>query len=116
MFKGGYKIIDLKNTNFTVGTASAIVGVYDAIARNYGKAIMLNGIVIGGVEFPNTFVELTSGSTCYNGKVYGYNITINDDNEVTFATDVLVVPALPSDASSKTYTLEAVNGVLTWVE
>lgn len=27
----------------------------------------------------------------------------------------LVIPALPEDAASKTYVLNAVNGVLTWV-
>ena len=26
------------------------------------------------------------------------------------------IPTLPADASTKTYTLKAVNGVLTWVE
>lgn len=36
--------------------------------------------------------------------------------EVNYNVESMIVPTLPTDASSKTYTLKAVNGVLTWVE
>ena len=44
-------------------------------------------------------------------------ITVKSDLTYTIENvHVSNIPALPSDASTKTYTLKAVNGVLTWVE
>lgn len=47
-----------------------------------------------------------------------YIFTIGNDLGVEFTDNPYtpIVPILPSDASTKTYTLKAVNGVLTWVE
>lgn len=35
MFKGGYKLIDFKETNITLAKPSTIKGVYEAIENNY---------------------------------------------------------------------------------
>ena len=70
-----------------------------------------------------------------NGDPYNYDYTdiIVEDNRILIHNNQLTiteqdatlalmttiqprVPTLPTDASSKTYTLKAVNGVLTWVE
>ena len=76
------------------------------------------------VEY-NTFVLKLDGTIdmLYEGYYYYTNensITFFNknmiSNEYNYEVTSLVVPTLPSDASSKTYTLKAVNGVLTWVE
>lgn len=70
-----------------------------------------------------------------NGDPYNYEYTdvIVEDNRILISDYQLIitkqdaslaimtttqprVPTLPTDAASKTYTLKAVNGVLTWVE
>lgn len=81
--KGGYKIIDFKDINLVTGTASTIAGVYDAIERNYRKAILISGIVIDGVKKADSFVELSLVSANYTGKLYGKNLTITKADAVT---------------------------------
>lgn len=44
------------------------------------------------------------------------NLTIGNGLAIENGALQTTIPALPADASSKTYTLKAVNGVLTWVE
>ena len=44
------------------------------------------------------------------------NLTIGNGLEIKDGALKTTIPPLPADASSKTYTLKAVNGVLTWVE
>lgn len=54
-------------------------------------------------------------------QISDYQLTITKE-DATLATLAIMttkqprIPTLPTDASSKTYTLKAVNGVLTWVE
>ena len=53
-----------------------------------------------------------------------YNSTTSSQEDLTIGNGLVVengalkttIPPLPADASTKTYTLKAVNGVLTWVE
>ena len=41
----------------------------------------------------------------------------NDEYEIeAYLAEFLMIPPLPSDSSSKTYTLRSVNGTLTWVD
>lgn len=70
MRKGGYKIIDLKDNNFTVGGSSiTIPGIYEAIENSHRKAILLSGIVIGGIERNDRFVTFGIVSTDYIASV-----------------------------------------------
>lgn len=49
--KGGYKIIDFKGINLTVGgNAVKIPGVYEALEANYRKPTLIEGFVVGNVE------------------------------------------------------------------
>ena len=47
---------------------------------------------------------------------YQENISIGDGLTVENGVLKTNIPALPSDANTKTYVLKAVNGVLTWSE
>jgi len=116
MKKGGYKIIDLKGQNVTAVGGVTIKGIYDAIEGSYGKPLLLAGINFGGVEKNDIYVIPTLSGTDYVFKGYGKVFTIDDDDKVvTSAQGIEDIPSLPADASTKTYTLQAVNGVLTWV-
>ncbi len=65
----------------------------------------------GSVEYINTSL-LIQKDNYKNDQCSIYIISSNGAK----AIDFLTVPALPSDANTKTYVLKAVNGVLTWVE
>ena len=75
MFKGGYKLIDFKETDITLSTPTTIKGVYDAIEHNYRKPTLITGLVIGSVEKEDTFVNFEHGANSYNGLL---GMTAND--------------------------------------
>ena len=61
--KGGYKIIDLKNTNFTLSTGMTIEGVHEKVENNYYKALLVENFQIGGVEQVAQFVTFTTSGS-----------------------------------------------------
>lgn len=79
----GYQIIDFKDINLVVGTASTIKGVYSKIEKNYRKPILIVGITIAGVEKASVFKELIPGTNKYTGTLYGYNLEITSADKVT---------------------------------
>lgn len=82
---GGYQIIDLKNNDLL--SLSSLAGIYDAIEGNYRKAILLSGIVISGVEKSDIFtIPEVSGSSFVLRNVYGYDVTIADDDSISVAS------------------------------
>lgn len=83
MRKGGYKIIDLKDTEFTVGTAQTIDGIYDSIEGNYRKPLLLSGLTIARFEYSDTFVTAILSGSDYTITAYNYTITITDTDSVT---------------------------------
>lgn len=62
--KGGYQILDLKNTDFTLETASVVSGAYKAVTNGNRKPILIEGLVIGGVKYQSIYVAepITYGS------------------------------------------------------
>lgn len=83
--KGGYLIIDLKNNDLM--DSPTIEGIYDLIEGNYGKSILLSGIMISNVEKADVFTKPdVSSSTFVFKNVYGYDISVNDEDEVTIAS------------------------------
>lgn len=85
MIKGGYKIINFGGTALS-GTAVDIDGIYERITgNNYGKALLITGVVLGGDlmnEVFSTFTVDESDNIIINA--YDGVITVNDDDEVTF--------------------------------
>ena len=81
MFKGGYKLIDFKENNIVLATATTIKGVYDAIEHNYRKPTLITGLVIGSVEKEDTFVNFEHVENVYKGLL---GMTAND--KVLFIT------------------------------
>ena len=84
MFKGGYKIIDLKKTPFVAGgPAMTIDGIYDAIEASYEKPLMLAGLKVGGVEYGAAYVVPTLAGSAYTFTVHGYTITVQNTDAVS---------------------------------
>lgn len=84
MIKGGYKIIDLKNTPLEVGgDAVTIEGIHDSIKDSYRKPLLVTGLVIDGSECNDVFVTPMLESSNYVLTAYGKNIVITDIDSVT---------------------------------
>lgn len=87
MNKGGYQILDLKNTNFTLGTGAVVAGVYGKIAGTK-KPVLVSGIVIAGTEYHDAYVDFTINNTAFEGIIYGKKITIANTDTVTISENV----------------------------
>ena len=88
MNKGGYQILDLKNTNFALGTGAVVSGAFETI-RGTKKPILVSGIVIAGTAYNDTYVEFTfmrvSSNTYFAGKIYNKLIRIALNDTVTIS-------------------------------
>lgn len=85
MSVGGYKIVDLKNTNVTSADGATISGVYEALENNYRKTVMLSGIVIDGVEYADVYVAPTVADSNYTFTAYGKTFTVTNADKITIA-------------------------------
>lgn len=81
--KGGYQILDLKNTKLTAGTATTIKGTWETLEGNYHKPVLVSGLVIGTTEYNDAFAEFTVTSTTYTATLYGYTLTVTNADAVT---------------------------------
>lgn len=84
---GGYKIINLKDTDLVSGVGVTISGTHDAIEGSYRKPLLLGNIVIGGVEKNDAFVSFTVSGGTYSTSIYGGTITVDADDVVTYIAD-----------------------------
>ena len=84
--KGGYKLIDLKDSKLTVGGEGVTVkGIYNSIKNSYNKPLILTGINIGGVERNDIFIDFA-----YNSGSYIANISATEKITITNADLVKV--------------------------
>ena len=88
MNKGGYQILDLKNTNFALGTGAVVAGAYSTIAGTK-KPILVSGIKIAAKKYNDTYVDFTVGKTgsiiAFEGTMYGKKIKITNTDIVTIS-------------------------------
>ena len=88
MNKGGYQILDLKNTNFALGTGVKVPGTFTTILGTR-KPILVSGIVIAGTEYHDTYVDFTkikNGiAVSLEGTIYGKKIKIENTDTVTIS-------------------------------
>ena len=88
MNKGGYQILDLKNTNFALGTGEVIAGAFETI-RGTKKPILVSGIKIAAKKYNDTYVDFTAGKTgnviAFEGTIYGKKISIASTDTVTIS-------------------------------
>lgn len=101
MRKGGYTIIDLKDTALTTGgDAVTIKGIYERIEGNYRKRIVLSGLNLDDSELADKEINFNVVSTNFVGiikidvssttvetvtttKAEFYVMTVTDEDAVT---------------------------------
>lgn len=83
--KGGYKLIDLKDSKLTVGDGVTVKGIYNSIENSYNKPLILTGINIGGVERNDVFIDFS-----YNSGSYVANISATEKITITSADLVTI--------------------------
>lgn len=86
--KGGYKLIDLKDSKLTVGGNGVTVkGIYNSIESSYNKPLILTGINIGGIERNDVFINFSDDSGSYAANISATEkITITNADLVTVTT------------------------------
>lgn len=85
----GYQIISLRDTPFVTGGATMMLdGIYDQIESNNRKPILLDGIVIDGIEKNAVYTQVTVDGSNFVFNVYGKIITITDTDAVSVTEPV----------------------------
>ena len=68
----------------------------------------------------NMYIYSNTNITDENNEttIYNFQLVLTEETAVLYIIKIThpSISTLPSDASTKTYTLKAINGVLTWVE
>lgn len=85
MIKGGYKIIDLKDTAIDTTNGTTITGIHDALENNYRKPLILSGIVIDGTEYADAPISVTNADGTFSFTAYGKTYTVTADDLVKIA-------------------------------
>ena len=85
--KGGYLGINLGGANLaSSGSSITVEGIYNKLEGNYGKPILLGGLVINSVEFIPLMVTCTTSGGNYIlsfiGSTSSYVLTINSEDNV----------------------------------
>ena len=86
MALGGYKILDLKGNDFTIGgSAIKVDGIYEAAEHSYGKALQIANYSLGGVEKNARYCNFGINNQNYVSEV-GFNA------DLTYALYVQITP------------------------
>lgn len=84
MIKGGYKIIDFKDTPLTTGGGSVTIeGIYDTVEASYRKPLLLSGLTIDSIKRNDVYATPTLSGSNYVFTAHGKTITITDADAVT---------------------------------
>ena len=77
MKKGGYQILDLKNTSLTSGTKSTVKGSFDALDRASKKRVVISGMKVGTTEYNDVDAYFIPSVSVSTGKATGYNSALS---------------------------------------
>ena len=93
MFRGGYKIIDFRDTAFIKGGAAMTIdGIHDAIEGSYRKPLVLSGLNIDGVEYGDCYAIPVVNQSAFEFTIYNFDIRITVQS-----TNAVTVTALPTE-------------------
>lgn len=90
--RGGYRIADFKKTALTSGTQASIKNLYAAVSNPYKKAVLVSGLVVGDVAYPDfsaVFVKVSDNyvaGVVINGSQVNITVTPTDNVTVTVAS------------------------------
>lgn len=85
MKRGGYHIVDFKDVNITTAEGATIAGIYEELEGSYRKAVLVSGVTIDGVEYRDTFVDVSHSENNYSFTAYGKTFTVTNEEKVTIA-------------------------------
>lgn len=87
--RGGYRIIDFKNTAFTSAVPETISGLFAQVSNPYQKACMVSGLTVGDIKYPEFYAVFIAGSE---------NISAG----VVIADQVVTIEVTPEDSVTVT--------------
>lgn len=83
-YKGGYKIIALGGINLVADGEYEIKGIHKSIEASYQKPLLIEGIIVDGVEKNAVWVkELKVVDGSFVIELYGLKLTITAEDEIT---------------------------------
>lgn len=85
MRKGGYRIIDLDDINFTLDVAMMIPAIHEEIEGSYRKPLLLSGLTVAGVEYADVYVTPVVNESAYMISVYDFTIKVESTDVVTIS-------------------------------
>ena len=107
MKKGGYKIIDFNGVTLS-GVAVTRTDILDSLEDNYGKVVLLTGIVIGDNAMDDCFsTPLPDGDDGFKFNAYDGYISVTKTGAVTYTVaSESSIPTLISEVNN----IKAKNG------
>lgn len=82
--KGGYKIINFKGIPLNKDSKVTIDGIYESIENSYRKPLLFSGVNIGGVIYPDMFIQAILTSARYEVTLDNVKLYITSDNGVIY--------------------------------
>ena len=80
----GYKLINFKNIDLKTTVATEIAGVYKSIESNYRKPLILEGVVLDGVEVIDKWVNAELGVNKFTFTIPEGTIEVTNTDKVTY--------------------------------
>ena len=80
----GYKLINLKNIDLKTTVATEIAGIYETIKSNYRKPLILEGVVLDGVEVIDKWVNAQVGNNKFTFTIPEGTIEVTNTDQVTY--------------------------------
>ena len=105
--RGGYIIADFKKSALTSGEQASIEGLFNSVSNPYNKAVMVSGLVVGDVEYPDFYAVFVKDSNNYkaqvviNGTAVSIEVTPDDNVTVTTGAGTLNTSSTTRTAKSK---------------
>lgn len=82
--KGGYKIINFKNIPLNNESKTVIKGIYESIENSYRKPLLFSGVNIGGIIYPDMFIQAIITSARYEVVMNNVKLYITSDDGVIY--------------------------------
>ena len=82
--KGGYQIINFKNIPLNNESKTVIKGIYETIENSYRKPLLFSGVNIGGIIYPDMFIQAIITSARYEVVMNNVKLYITSDDGVIY--------------------------------
>ena len=82
--KGGYQIINFKNIPLNNESKTVIKGIYESIENSYRKPLLFSGVNIGGIIYPDMFIQAIITSARYEVVMNNVKLYITSDDGVIY--------------------------------